>query len=59
MNKGRFRNIDHGLINKPLGESKFCESFAQVHMFLKLLEYLQVEMISMGEQSVKSSYYCV
>jgi len=54
--KGCFRDIYQALLYHSILQRKFCESLAQMHIFLKLLKDLLMKMIGMRKQSIQSSH---
>ena len=48
------RDHDHGFLQKVVLQRKRGESLAQMHIFLKLVIDLAMEMVGMREQSVQS-----
>lgn len=47
MSECTLRNIHHSFFQKPMFQCEFSEPLAQIHMFLKFIENLLVEVISM------------
>lgn len=56
MHKCSLGDIEHGLINEPMRKGKLSKSFAQPHMFLKLVKNLKMKMIGVREQPIEPAY---
>jgi hypothetical protein len=51
--EGIFRDADQGLINHSKPKRKERKAFAEMHILLKLCEYVLVEVVGMREESVE------